>query len=522
MFFCETACSNNTNRHRSAGGQALIAALGVIVVLGILVSLALSVADFTKGSTTREGRSQQALQAADSAVNQYVGRLVEDPYYYLHYVDNAEDTRIVGGSSYAAGDDFRPTGSFQWTYGTGVPTKYIPLEKDADNVAVKGSYGYVDYSLRVRPSPDGLTTRITATGRVGGTGPGAVTRSVEATIKPQSVSDFQLISDGSQSYSSITTGKLYVINGNLTMNAPGFAEGSVYADGRICAGSCAGGVSNIASSRFNTAATNPKREYIAGDTAPKNFSQRWPSPVDFTLFSVDNQNTRAFAAGANTLWADPSVGYWMIQFYDDGSTVGKYNLWKMTTWNQWTGAATGRTPVVLGASLPDPISVLYFDQPVVIGDYSWGGKESEVNGRVTVASKGEVFFGGNVKVKSHSDDVLGVIAGTYVTLARTLPPDTEIWSSIIGQGETGQTKTFRVSMCSGTGGLPPLNTLHFHGSEVEKGACIGTQYPEPDAYTPTRFWDWDENRKNLVPPLYPVLPGSYEISNWREVKTPGT
>ncbi len=101
-------------------GSSLIATIALTGMLALLVVASLSYARSTTAQTAREGRSDIALEAADAGINQYVSRLVEDPRYYDHWVDLAEDPRIDSpGLVHAPGTPWTP--GEPWTYAAGRP-----------------------------------------------------------------------------------------------------------------------------------------------------------------------------------------------------------------------------------------------------------------------------------------------------------------------------------------------------------------------------------------------------------------
>ena len=165
------------------------------------------------------GRTDIALQVADAGVNQYMSRLVEDPRYYDHWVDPAEDPRVDPyGAVHAPGTAWTP--GVSWTYAA--PSQTWTQLQDA-------RFGKAAYSLRITPPPSGsdLVT-VQSTGQVGPGGPNPVTRSVQSQIHPTSIADFQIISNAtiSTAATATTTGKLYSA---VDINHQGVATAPAYA-----------------------------------------------------------------------------------------------------------------------------------------------------------------------------------------------------------------------------------------------------------------------------------------------------
>jgi type II secretory pathway pseudopilin PulG len=526
MFSCVTVSSTSAARARRSGGQALMAVLGVLTMLGIMVSLALTLSTSTKNGTAREGRTQAAIQAADSAINRYVSRLVEDPYYYMHIVDQAEDVRTANGVAYGPGSNYAQAGVFNWTY-SGPPQNFAYIGE--------GPYGAVQYSLRVEPSINGLTTKITATGRVtglpavnNGTGPqpvaaNAVTRTVEATISPESVAGYQLISESSANYGSLTNGKIYV-KGNFsqgfnTNGAAGFSRNSVYATGFICNNNISCTSSAPSATWYNIGNNNPvlpiAPEYLASDTTPP-ITSRFPTDIDFSRFSANITSIRDYAVGAGTAFIGGPETAYMLKF----SANGTYQVWAVTgnyqNWVATTPVGVVYTPIGGARTLQSPVAVLYFDKPVIVGDSSRAAiGDSVVDGRVTVASTSDITIGGNLGPEVATDDVIGLIAKDNITFANTLPTQAVVNASLLAQTQDIQSATdpSQPGHCN-VGPQKPNSLLTYSGAQITHEICGFSMS------WVSRNWSWDQNRGNFVPPLFPTLDGTYEIDSWREVTTP--
>lgn len=485
----ETMSCDRPSRGRS-GGQALVSTLGVLTVLGVLVVAGLDIASSTATGSANKAREGAAIQAADAAVNRYISRLVEDPAYPAHFVDQAEDSRIrAGGQVVPAGSDWRLNGSEPtWTY-SGAPSQWV---------TIGGSrYGSVRYSLRITPPPLGSdTVTITATGQVGGDRPNPVARTIQAQVRPSSISDFQLIADDTVTYGSaaVSTGKIY---SNNNLQHFGRAEAPAYARNLVCAGTC-GSSSNTNPAIFTKGA-------YARDTSP-NFTSFFPQPIDFTQFTRDLTNIRDSAAASSSRFNDPTANAWLLQFLSDGT----YRVWKITG-NPNLNYSTGTITLTATATVP-ATGAMYFDQSVIIGDNS-RGYNSVVNGRVTVASPQEVYVGGNVNVADTNDDVLGVISGNNVTFVSMLPDVTFVQMSLVAQRGWMQATTDPVGGGAHCNRSYSKSSFTLRGSQTSVSGCMSSQYL-------SRLYEWDPARKFLRPPLFPIIEGSWETLYWREVDTP--
>ena len=107
MWHSAMRIASRLRRRRRGGpqsGSGLIATIALTGILALLVIASLSYARSTTTQTAREGRGDIALEAADAGINRYISRLVEDPRYYDHWIDTAEDPRIdPSGVVHAAG-----------------------------------------------------------------------------------------------------------------------------------------------------------------------------------------------------------------------------------------------------------------------------------------------------------------------------------------------------------------------------------------------------------------------------------
>lgn len=477
-------------RATAQSGQTLVATLGVITMLGVLVVAGLNIASSTATGSASKAREGSAIQAADAAVNRYISRLVEDPDYPAHFVDQAEDSRIrAAGQVVPAGADWRLNGSEPtWTY-AGAPSQWVTTGS--------GKYGSVRYSLRVTPPPIGSdTVTITATGQVGGDRPNPVSRTVQAQVRPSSISDFQLIADDTVTYgaAATTTGKIY---SNNNLQHFGLALAPAYARNLVCAGSC-GSSSN----------TNPaifKKGAYASDTNP-NFTTFFPTPINFSRFTQDLTNVRDSAAASGSRFNDATANAWLVQFLSNGT----YNVWKITG-NPNLNFSTGTTTLFASATIP-ATGAMYFDQPVIIGDNT-KGINSVVNGRITLASPAEVYVGGNVNVADATDDVLGAISNNNVTFTTLLPDTTFVQMSLVAQRGWMQAATDPVGGSSHCNVAGSKSSLTLRGSQTSISGCMSSQYA-------SRTYEWDPALKYLRPPLFPIIEGSWETLYWREVNTP--
>jgi hypothetical protein len=481
------------SRNRNRRGSSLISTIVLTGVLALLVLASLSFARSSTTQTAREGRSDIAIQVADAGVSRYISRLVEDPRYYDHFIDLAEDPRVDPfGVVHAPGTSWTP--GTPWTYQAGPSQTWIPLQN--------ARFGEAAYSLRIAPPPAGsdLVT-VQSTGQVGRGAPQPVTRSIQSQIHPTSIADFQMISNATVKYgtTATTTGKLYSAG---DINHQGVARAPVYAQHWACS-----------SGSFTCSSSNPPSAIFQGGaydaaTTPS-FQDKFPTPIDFAHFTQSRLDIKDAAEAGGTAWNDPSANAWLVQFLADG----RARVYKVTNTTD-IGFALGTLSCPTFVNVPAN-GAMYFEQSVIVSDGSNkadscspaqpGPRPSIVNGRVTVATKGNVYVGGNISYAAPGDDVLGLISAGEVVIAKYTPSNLTWRAASLAQ--SGQWHTYQ-------GALDGLhNSMLYIGSQTTSGGGYASMFS-------TREYQYDDTLQRLRPPFYPILEGSWDTYYWREVKPP--
>lgn len=484
-----TRPSSRTARRESQRGSSLPVVLGVIMVLTMLVAVSLTIARDSTNDAARAGRNDVALQVADAGVNRYISRLVEDPRYWDHFVDQAEDPRVdVNGVVYPPGSPWVP--GTPWTY-AGPPVTTTEIQ-DA-------RFGKATYSLRITPPPAGSdVVTVQSHGGVNRDGGLGETRTIQSQILPTSIADFQMISNKAITYGSAatTTGKVY---SSEIVNHLGVAKAPVYGQSRVCSSSSGCSSSSYPSSVFQAGA------YDSNSTP--SFSDKFPTPIDFSQFTraiVDIKD--AAQAGGIYKANDPAVSAWLLQFMSNG-TVKIYKA---------RGTQVGNS--LSGLGCPEVRSVpangaMYFEQSVIVSDGNTfqddcntsGPRHSVVDGRVTVATPGNVYIGGNIAYETEGDDVLGLIATNDIIFTRYTPTNTSVRAATLAQ--YGLWRTWLSSPTSGH------NQLVYTGSQTTNQGGYASQFANRD-------YNYDPVLRFLRPPFYPIIEGSWETRYWREVTDP--
>jgi hypothetical protein len=494
MWLSAMRTVSRLRRRRGGGpqsGSSLIATIALTGVLALLVVASLSYARSTTAQTAREGRGDIALEAADAGVNRYISRLVEDPRYYDHWIDTAEDPRIdPSGVVHQPGTPW--TAGVPWTYAAGPSQTWVDLQESR--------FGTAAYSLRVAPPPSGsdLVT-VQSTAQSGRDQAKPVVRSIQSQIHPTSIADFQMISNATIKYgaSATTTGKLYSAN---DINHQGVAKAPVYAQHWACS-----------SGSFDCPGSyTPSSVFQGGGydaTTTPSFRDKFPTPIDFSHFTQSRLDIKDAATAGGTAWNDPTANAWMIQFLADG----RVRVWKVTNTSD-----IGRQIGTLGC--PQTVTVpangaMYFEQSVIVSDGSskvdscsatGGPRPSTVNGRVTVATKANVYIGGNISYAAAGDDVLGLIAANELVIAKYTPTNLTWRAASLAQ--SGQWRTYE--------GNPDG-----HGSMLYVGSQTTADGGYASMFT-SREYQYDETLQRLRPPFYPILEGSWDTFYWRQVQPP--
>lgn len=482
-----TLFATKRNRRR---GSSLPAVLGITAVLGIVAATSLSMAQGGTTSAARVGRADVAIQAADAGVNKYISRLVEDPRYWDHFVDQAEDPRIdPSGVAHPPGSPWVP--GTPWTY-AGPPQTMVPLQ-DA-------RFGSATYSLRITPPPVGQdVVTVQSHARIDSNGPKPQSRTIQAQILPTSIADFQMISNKEIKYgaSAVTTGKLYSA---VSVNHLGVAKAPVYGQSKVCKEvapvACAG----------HYYGTDVFQAGAYDSTSVPSFADKFKTPIDFSQFTRAIADIKDAAMSGGTYFNDPLTNGWLLQFRSDGTA----RVHKITSVDLKTTIGS----IGCGTSVPMPANgAMYFEQPVVVGTGSTmadacgiaGPRESVVDGRVTVATPGDLFLGGNISYESNGDDVLGLIATQSIVFPKYAPINTSVRAATLAQ--YGQWITAATTPVYGH------NSLVYTGSQTTNQGGYASMYAN-------RTYNYDPVLQFLRPPFYPIIEGSWTTRYWREVRPP--
>jgi type II secretory pathway pseudopilin PulG len=475
-------------------GQTLIAVIFITAIAALLVLASLSWAQSSVFQTANSNREDIALEAAQAGVQVYVSRLVENPQYWLEDVDTAEDPRTNSstGAVVAPGTAW-PTGA-SWTYPSKIQT-WHPLQN--------ARFGQANYNIRVFPDPtDQNSVLVQSTAEVG-TGP-PVVRSVEAQISPDSIANYQMISNASISYGSTatTTGKIYSAQDVVHQ---GTALGAIYAEHEVCRNDSSGATC------LKSDATDPAFS-VGGaydSTTTPSCSAKFPTPIDFTTFTGAISNIEAAAQATGVYENSSAVSAWEIQFQSSGHVL----IFPVTNTSD-PGVSIGTLGCPTSVAMPSGNApfYMYFQQPVIVGDdqnitdacrATSGERDSVVNGQVTVASQSNLYIGGNISYASGTSSVLGLIAANNVIISQFAPQNLSWRAATLAQSGEWMTDTSSTTHSSMT----------FTGSIATAQGGYASMFG-------TRTYNYDTVLQTLRPPLFPVIENSWAVQYWHEVTPP--
>lgn len=478
-------------------GSTIVATMALSAIVAIFVTISLSLALSTDAGTSNEGRGAVAIQAADAGVNQYVSRLVEDPKYWLHYVDPAEDTRRAeDGTLFAPGS--------AWTRAADEGWDYVPAAVPAREVQPAAArHGQAVYRLRITPPATGSDiVTIQATGTAGANLSEPLSRTVQSQVNPSSIADFQIVSNASIGYGSTatTTGRLY---SRADIDHRGRAQADVFAGRYACSngGGCSG-------------PSHPSSVYEADvydSTTDPPFSQTEAANIDFARFANSLTEIRGAAQANGYAFNDPLVSAWLVQFLPNGT----FNLHRIIA-SLNPGTDLGVMGCAQNYAVP-PSGAIHFAQSVIVSEgYRDGGgagrldlcgnrgpRDSVVDGRVTIATDRNVYVGGNITYETSGDDVLGLIARDNVVMA-AYAPDVMSWRA----ATLAQTGSWYTQLTNGS-----KTKMTYTGSQTTAGGGYATMFR-------SREYNYDETLQFLRPPFYPIIEGSWRTRYWREVSSP--
>lgn len=470
-------------------GMSLIA---VLLIGAVLTMLAVTIAATTEAALDRAGatkRESTAFQAAEAGIDDYIAKLTEDRLYYGHFVHPAEDDRSPAADQLADASGVRRwAGDLAWTY-PATPVRWVALAN-----------GY-EYHLEIEPptaSRNGV--RIRSTGRRAGDSEDA--RTLEVLVRASTVADFFMITNNDIRYGStaVTYGKVYAGIDEASgtprdIEHDGVAHADLYAEGQIV---------DAASIDYEDGAKGYSGYDAAGSARsaddPAQIRSKVRNPIRFGDFVVALAEIRRAAEhGGGLLLDNSSVHAWRLTFRSNGTV----DVARCTRSGSNHIAAVRPSCTVHGTYPVPAIGAIYAEQSVIVsgtGSGTAADQVSRVNGRVTVASNGDIVVANDISYVVPGEDVLGLIARNDVIIAKWTPTNLTWTASVIAQ--TGRRRSWDSSGSHGT--------ALFTGSVATNGS------PYMDMFS-VREYNYDRNLVYLQPPYFPVLEEAYTVLFYREL-----
>lgn len=532
--------------HNDEQGFAIIIAVALMTMVTIISIGLMTFAQGQDSQSRRDLAADGSYQAAEAGTDAYLSDLTEasGTAFPLAYVAKGEATRTDKNSLAHPTDcsalDAKgvPTCTFAaWNYSTlGKWTYKTSRAGDKGWYTVAGT-GY-QYLIQVTPADPTLSglasviTRIDVTGRpcsmnVAGTqcvGSNDLTtwKTIETQLRPSSLTDFQAFFATSATYATTATtnGPIFVgedkngVAGNLTHN--GIAKANLYAEGSVTVG--------------GSTLQNGAKEYDSGTKPTALCKLNNCTAVPFSSFSstfatVNGAATAGgivLAATDNTNAALSSQAYavdaWKLVFQANGTVlVSSCKLYKDATPKTWADY-DGLTPPVCGTAVSKTVpanGAIYSAVDVLVSGV--------VKGRVTVATAGDVVYGGNVTYNQNGTDVLGVEATGTVYIAQWA--EDANGNITIYSAQFGLNGPYTADPNCGSGNNP----TNCHAVCSNGAKCIMTIYGSTAVYGGssgailmtnmfnTRSYNYDPNLMFVQPPFWPTLGNAFTILTQRPI-----
>ena len=512
-------------------GFAIVIAVALIALLStVAVALPLLVQN-EDSKSRRDAAQDSAYQAAEAGTNAVLSDLTQSTAFFKKYMAKGEATRTYSSTTYANDCVTGSTSTTQstctdkdvsavawaspwWTYATSATSR----ASDPGWYSLGNGYQYL---IQLYPPSTSLTglaqtiTRIDVTGRPFGSTDTSRWRTIETQIRPSSLTDFQAFVAEALAYAAgaTTTGPVFVGEDNAgvkySLSHQGTATANLYAEGTV-------------STAANTL-TNGAQKYDSGTNPNALCKLNGCAPVPFSNFS----NTFSKVAGAATSpfnlgTTDPNNGNapvdaWWIRFLSTGkATITPCTKYYTTNYQ---GVKTyypiydnqpncGTTSAQY--TLPTN-GAIYSSADVIVSGV--------VKGQITVATAGNVYYGGNLTYNTPGTDVIGEEATGSLYVPEWAPDGTH--SITIYSAQFSLNGAF-MSSPDWSGGA--TGTMNFYGSTAVYGITPCTNSVGSDCtiiyfsgFFATRHYNYDPNLLFVQPPYWPNLGNAFTILVQRQI-----
>ena len=536
-------------------GFAIVIAVALIALLST-VAVALPLLVQNEDSTSRRDQIQDsAYQAAEAGTNAVLSDLTQSTAFFTKFLAKGEATRTYNSTTYANDCVTGSTSTTQstcidkdvhtttwtspwWTYSTSATAR----ANDPGWYSLGNGYQYLIQLYPPNTSFTGLAstiTRIDVTGRPFGSTDTSKWRTIETQIRPSSLTDFQAFVAEALAYGSgaTTTGPVFVGEDNsgvkYDLDHAGHATGNLYAEGTVDPNNTANRGSYTT---FQNGAT-----YYDSTTNPNALCKlNNCAAVPFTNFSSTFSKVSGAAscpvsgtpAGPPSYWcfgtADPNNGNaavdaWWIRFLSNGKATFTPCTKYYTT--NYQGVKTyypiydnqpncGTTSAQY--TLPTN-GAIYSAADVIVSGV--------VKGQITVATAGNVYYGGSLTQNTPGTDVIGEEAQGSIYVPEWAPDSNRNITIYSAQFSLNGAFMSSPDWNSGTKG-----TMNFYGSTAVYGitpcnkSTPGAGYQAADCtimyfsgFFAARNYNYDPNLLFVQPPYWPNLGNAFTILVQRQI-----
>ncbi len=518
-------------------GFAIVIAVALIALLStVAVALPLLVQN-EDSKSRRDAVQDSAYQAAEAGTNAVLSDLTQSTAFFKKYVAKGEATRTFNSTNY--GNDC-VTGSSSttqstcsdldvsavnwqspwWTYATSQTAR----ANDMGWYSLGNGYQYLIQLYPPNTSLTGLAqtiTRIDVTGRPFGSTDTSKWRTIETQIRPSSLTDFQAFVATSLAYASgaTTTGPIFVGEDNsgnaYSLSHQGVAKANLYAEGTVSVG---GSTLQNGAQKYDKN-TNPNALCKLNNCAP----------VPFSNFSnTFSKVSGAASCPASGVPAGPP-SYWCLGTADPNNGNAAVDAWWIRFLSTGKATVTPCTKAVVSGS-PKPIydnmptcgttssaytlptnGAIYSSADVIVSGV--------VKGQITVATNGNVYYGGNLTQATPGTDVIGEEAQGSLYVPVWAPDSNRNITIYSAQFSLNGAFESSPNWSGGTKG-----TMDFYGSTAVYGTTPCSQSVGSDCtiiyfsgFFTARHYNYDPNLLFVQPPYWPNLGNAFTILVQRQI-----
>ncbi|MFQ5967208.1 MAG: pilus assembly PilX N-terminal domain-containing protein [Acidimicrobiia bacterium] len=545
-------------RIRQESGVALVTALVAVVLISTITALVLTLSLRQETQSSNQRREDIVIAGTEALLDRYASKLTLDPFFYLHWVDEAERARVCDDSSSASYKSVVEPGN-AWDDGCKIWTYQNP-DRDGDSSPdpdpdwwvhplLEGTFVDTsavdrdDVSVQLEVAPPTPTTPLTVL-VAGKSGERVNRRVIEAAITATSLSEFFRATEASLGYGKNAEiwGKIYT-GGNLSFGCcpNGVVHADVYSEGSIT---------------NDPIYADGSKGWDSDGGVHGDIRDVFPEPLDFDSFWDDLDDIKSAACGGGGVClTEGGIKAWLVHPYVSAGT-GKLAVWKSNDnrtiscvnaeeyWWLYShdpyGADTFSDMWDFHGTLDMPANgTLWANGHLVVGHHGWSsGTDIDGDGYVDGVVKGslsmyagtsatprnviinaDIFYDGQnpVTLDVSTSDTFALIASDEVVINPNATHADAVFNvnaSLLAQG--GAWRLAYTCGLSGSRVTPSGSTLNIKGSIASKktGGNPSGSYSKRNYY-------FDQRLQYLRPPLYPILGTDWRYEDWKELPLPG-